>query len=70
MMKREPSLYHGPVAWMARHGIAPNLLMAFLILGGFMMSLVITKEFIPNYESDTVIAVSYTHLTLPTIYSV
>jgi len=54
-MKREANLYRGPVAWMARHGIAPNLLMAFLILGGFMMSLMITKEFIPNFESDTVI---------------
>ena len=54
-MKREVSLNRGPVAWMARHGIAPNLLMAFFILGGFMMSLMITKEFIPNFESDTVI---------------
>lgn len=54
-MRREASLYRGPVAWMARHGVAPNLLMALLIIGGFLMSLTITKEFIPNYESDTVI---------------
>ena len=54
-MKREANLHHGPVAWMARHGVAPNLLMAFLIIGGFFMSLIITKEFIPNIEVDTII---------------
>ena len=47
--------YTGPVAWMARHGVAPNLLMAFLIIGGFLMSLNIRKEFIPSYEADMVI---------------
>jgi multidrug efflux pump subunit AcrB len=40
---------------MARHGVAPNLLMAFLILGGLLMSAVITKEFIPNTDSDMII---------------
>ncbi|MCY0966677.1 efflux RND transporter permease subunit [Parathalassolituus penaei] len=45
----------GPVAWMARHGVAPNLLMALLIVGGFLMSLYIRKEFIPQYEADMVI---------------
>lgn len=45
----------GPVAWMARHGVAPNLLMAFLIVGGFLMSLTIRKEFIPAFEADMVI---------------
>lgn len=63
-MKRESSLHNGPVAWMARHGVAPNLFMAFLIIGGFIMSLVITKEFIPNYEADTVIVnISYAGAT-------
>ena len=54
-MNREPSLHRGPVAWMARHGIAPNLFMALLIIGGFIMSLTIKKEFIPSYEADTVV---------------
>ena len=45
----------GPVSWMARHGVAPNLLMAFLIIGGFLMSLIIRKEFIPNTDADMVI---------------
>ncbi|TNC87598.1 MAG: multidrug transporter AcrB [Thalassolituus sp.] len=50
----------GPVSWMARHGVAPNLLMAFLIIGGILMSLVIRKEFIPSTEVDYVsVAVSY-----------
>jgi multidrug efflux pump subunit AcrB len=45
----------GPIAWMTRHGVAPNLLMAFLIVGGFLMSMVIRKEFIPNTDADMVI---------------
>ena len=50
----------GPISWMAKHGVAPNLLMAFLIIGGFMMSLMIRKEFIPNTELDrVVVSVSY-----------
>jgi len=28
----------GPIAWMARHSVAPNLLMLVLILGGIFMS--------------------------------
>lgn len=54
-MQRETSLHKGPVAWMARHKVAPNLFMALLILGGFMMSLAIKKEFIPNHESETIV---------------
>jgi len=54
------NLTAGPVAWMAHHGVAPNLLMAFLIIGGLLMSLTIRKEFIPPYEADVVqISVSY-----------
>ncbi len=48
-------LSRGPVAWMSQHGVAPNLLMAFLIIGGFLMSLTIRKEFIPPYEADVVV---------------
>ncbi|MDP2546652.1 efflux RND transporter permease subunit [Oceanobacter sp. 4_MG-2023] len=51
---------NGPIAWMSRHGVAPNLLMAVLIIGGFLMSLTIRKEFIPSYEADMIIVqVSY-----------
>jgi len=54
-MQRDPSLHKGPVAWMARHKVAPNLFMAILIIGGFMMSLAIKKEFIPNHKSETIV---------------
>src|SRR5690606_41431404 len=47
--------YSGPLAWMARHGVAPNLLMVFLLVGGLLVSLTIRKEFIPPYEADIVI---------------
>ena len=33
-----PSEHRGPVAWMARHSVAPNLLMLFLMIGGLMMA--------------------------------
>lgn len=52
--------YSGPLAWMARHGVAPNLLMVFLLVGGLLVSLTIRKEFIPPYEADIVmVTVAY-----------
>lgn len=54
----------GPISWMANHGVAPNLLMLFLILGGFVMSLVIRKEFIPSFDADIItVYVAYTGAT-------
>jgi len=44
----------GPIAWMARHSVAPNLLMLLLVLGGLFMTGRITQEVFPSYESDTV----------------
>ena len=44
----------GPIAWMARHGVAPNLLMALLLIGGFMVALTIKKEFLPGFTADVV----------------
>lgn len=59
-MKHQVGLHQGPIAWMARHGVAPNLLMAFFIIGGFLMSLTITKEFIPNTAVDVInVSVGY-----------
>ncbi|MCP4273980.1 MAG: efflux RND transporter permease subunit [Gammaproteobacteria bacterium] len=43
-----------PMTWMIRHGIAPNLLMLALILGGLVMSLVIRKEYMPETTLDVV----------------
>lgn len=44
----------GPISWMARHGIAPNLLMLLLLLGGFITALTIKKEFLPEFTADVV----------------
>ncbi|NVK37155.1 MAG: efflux RND transporter permease subunit [Gammaproteobacteria bacterium] len=47
-------LKKGPIAWMARHGIAPNLLMLALLIGGLLTSLSIKKEFLPEFTVDVV----------------
>ncbi|HUF57257.1 MAG TPA: efflux RND transporter permease subunit [Thermohalobaculum sp.] len=44
----------GPIAWMARHPVTPNLLMLVLILGGLFMSSKIRQEVFPSFEQDTV----------------
>ena len=44
----------GPIAWMARHSVAANLLMLVLILGGIFMSTKIKQEYLPYTERDTV----------------
>jgi multidrug efflux pump subunit AcrB len=44
----------GPIAWMAGHSVAANLLMLVLILGGLLMSSRITQEVFPSFELDTV----------------
>lgn len=44
----------GPIAWMAQHGIAPNLLMLALLVGGLLTSLSIKKEFLPEFTVDVV----------------
>lgn len=47
-------LEKGPISWMARHGIAPNLLMLALIIGGIMTSFSIKKEVFPEFTVDLV----------------
>ncbi|GAB2802638.1 efflux RND transporter permease subunit [Halomonas shantousis] len=50
----------GPISWMLNHGVAPNLLMLVLVLGGLMASFAIKKEVFPEFELETVqISVSY-----------
>ncbi|MEM9044280.1 MAG: efflux RND transporter permease subunit [Pseudomonadota bacterium] len=44
----------GPVAWMARHSVAPNLLMLVLILGGIYMSSLIKQEYLPRSDPDVI----------------
>ncbi|MEL6217459.1 MAG: efflux RND transporter permease subunit [Pseudomonadota bacterium] len=44
----------GPIGWMARHGVAPNLLMLILVVGGLLLASRITQEVFPSYDTDTV----------------
>lgn len=49
-----------PITWMVRHGIAPNLLMFALLLGGLVMSMVIRKEYMPETTLDHItVGVAY-----------
>ncbi|GAA6134195.1 efflux RND transporter permease subunit [Oceaniserpentilla sp. 4NH20-0058] len=48
------ALNKGPIAWMARHGVAPNLLMLALLIGGLLTALSIKKEFLPEFTVDIV----------------
>ncbi|MEM9736003.1 MAG: efflux RND transporter permease subunit, partial [Pseudomonadota bacterium] len=44
----------GPVSWMARHGVAPNLLMLILIFGGIFMTTQIKQEYLPSSDPDAI----------------
>ncbi len=50
----------GPVAWMASHPVAANLLMVVALIGGILAMFSIDKEVYPDYEHDEIrISVSY-----------
>ncbi len=50
----------GPIAWMVHHGVAPNLLMLLLILGGLAASTMIKKEVFPDFELEIIhVAIGY-----------
>jgi len=44
----------GPISWMTRHGVAPNLLMAVLLIGGLLMSMRVKQEVFPDFDLDLV----------------
>ncbi|MCB9627421.1 MAG: efflux RND transporter permease subunit [Sandaracinaceae bacterium] len=44
----------GPVAWMARNGVAANVLMFVLVLGGLLALLNVRQEVFPEVELDTI----------------
>lgn len=48
------SVKPGPIAWMAAHPVAANLLMMVLIVGGILIFMNTTKEVFPVSEPDTV----------------
>ena len=52
--------FPGPIAWMAQHSIAANLLMLLLIGGGIWTAFNIQKEVYPQFDLDIVnVSVSY-----------
>ncbi len=44
----------GPVAWMARHGVAANLLMFVLLAGGFLIGSRVKQEVFPEFDLDVI----------------
>src|SRR5210317_1702257 len=57
---KKDSASSGPVAWMAQHSIAANLLMILLIGGGVWTALSMQKEVYPEFELDIVeVSVGY-----------
>jgi multidrug efflux pump subunit AcrB len=52
--------FPGPIAWMAKHSIAVNLLMILLLGGGVWAAFNIQKEVLPQFDLDIVtVRVSY-----------
>jgi len=50
----------GPMAWMAENSVAANLLMLFLLVGGFIWGANIKQEVFPAFDLDiVVVTVSY-----------
>ncbi|MGR9073677.1 MAG: efflux RND transporter permease subunit [Gammaproteobacteria bacterium] len=54
------SFSHGPIAWMAGHSVAANLLMAACLIGGLLFLNDIRQEVFPEFEADAVsVSVAY-----------
>lgn len=50
----------GPIAWMARHTVAANLVMLIFILGGLIVSTQVKQEVFPQFEVDVIrVSVAY-----------
>ncbi len=50
----EAASIRGPIAWMVRNGVTPNLIMLFLLFGGAIMLFHIKQEVFPEFSLDTV----------------
>ena len=53
-------LFRGPLAWMAKNGVAANLLMIAVLIGGFFMAQNIKQEVFPEFDLDVItVSVAY-----------
>ena len=61
MSAAKPSTWdYGPIAWMTKNRVTPNLLMLVLLVGGLLMTTQIKQEVFPDFTLDTVsISVPY-----------
>ncbi|WP_461211370.1 efflux RND transporter permease subunit [Desulfocurvus sp. DL9XJH121] len=54
------SKHKGPIAWMAGHSVAANLIMLICLIGGLLLALSIKQEVFPEFTEDQVqITVAY-----------
>lgn len=51
-MTEPDKISRGPIAWMARNGVAANLLMLVLLVGGTIWATRIKQEFFPSFDLD------------------
>ena len=52
--KHTPNIKKGPIAWMAGHSVAANLLMLILLIGGIVLAYNIKQEVFPYFDIDMV----------------
>ena len=52
--KPNTSSHRGPIAWMAGHSVAANLLMVVFLVGGIIMFSRIKKEVFPDFDLDII----------------
>ncbi|SJM89098.1 efflux RND transporter permease subunit [Crenothrix polyspora] len=53
-MHNTDSTETGAISWMARHGVAANVLMLICLLGGLLSMLHIKQEVFPDFQLDTI----------------
>ncbi len=58
--KADPSVFRGPLAWMAQNHVAANLLFLTFIVAGLVMLPYLRKELMPNVETERIqVSASY-----------
>ncbi len=55
VMSKNKKSVKGPIAWMAGNSVAANLVMLFLLIGGFYWGTQIKQEVFPEFTMDTVV---------------